>query len=183
MRPYGRCVSRQRIGTRIDAGIGAHHWTSHRRGRCRSPWKPLGRVNEAGRRSERYADVEAPQRLSSEIRRSVIDADEQLGHPIVSNGLPLTRIQHAALFDVHQIGIDPDFRIHALIGCSKSMMVRFSNSVSRGSQEVQSTGRDGLRTVPIATGWRFVSRVIRERGIVSISIGLRRMRSKKRRVV
>ena len=41
----------------------------------------------------------------------VMDADEELGHPIVSNGLPLTKIHHAA-FDAHLIGIDPDFRIH-----------------------------------------------------------------------
>ncbi len=40
-----------------------------------------------------------------------MDADEQLGQPIVSNGLPLTKIHHAA-FDAHLIGIDPDFRIH-----------------------------------------------------------------------
>src|ERR1700731_2547280 len=37
--------------------------------------------------------------------------DEQLGQPIVSNGLPLTKIHHAA-FDAHLIGIDPDYRIH-----------------------------------------------------------------------
>ena len=30
----------------------------------------------------------------------VMDADEQLGQPIVSNGLPLTKLHHAA-FDVH----------------------------------------------------------------------------------
>jgi len=41
----------------------------------------------------------------------IMDADEELGQPIVSNGLPLTKIHHAA-FDVHLIGIDPDFRIH-----------------------------------------------------------------------
>jgi putative restriction endonuclease len=41
----------------------------------------------------------------------VMDADEQLGQPVVSNGLPLTKIHHAA-FDTHLIGIDPDFRIH-----------------------------------------------------------------------
>ena len=35
----------------------------------------------------------------------VMDADEQLGQPIVSNGLPLTKIHHAA-FDAHLIG-DP----------------------------------------------------------------------------
>jgi putative restriction endonuclease len=41
----------------------------------------------------------------------VMDADEQLGQPIVSNGLPLTKIHHAA-FDANLIGIDPDFRIY-----------------------------------------------------------------------
>ena len=40
-----------------------------------------------------------------------MDADEQLGQPIVSNGLPLTKLHHAA-FDAHSIGIDPDFHIH-----------------------------------------------------------------------
>jgi putative restriction endonuclease len=41
----------------------------------------------------------------------VMDADEQLGQPIVSNGLPLRKIHHAA-FDAHLIGVDPDYRIH-----------------------------------------------------------------------
>ena len=41
----------------------------------------------------------------------VMDADEQLGQLIVSNGLPLTKIHHAA-FDAHLIGVDPDYRIH-----------------------------------------------------------------------
>jgi len=40
-----------------------------------------------------------------------MDADEQFGQPIVSNGLPLTKIHHAA-FDAHLIGINPNFRIH-----------------------------------------------------------------------
>jgi putative restriction endonuclease len=41
----------------------------------------------------------------------VVDADEQLGQPVIPNGLPLTKLHHAA-FDAHLIGIDPDFRIH-----------------------------------------------------------------------
>jgi putative restriction endonuclease len=41
----------------------------------------------------------------------VVDAHEQLGQPIVSNGLPLTKIHHAA-FDANLIGIDPDFQVH-----------------------------------------------------------------------
>ena len=40
-----------------------------------------------------------------------MDADEELGQPIVSNGLPLTKIHHAAL-DADPIAVDPDFRIH-----------------------------------------------------------------------
>jgi hypothetical protein len=30
-----------------------------------------------------------------------MDADEQLGQPIVSNGLPLTKLHHAAFDDRH----------------------------------------------------------------------------------
>jgi putative restriction endonuclease len=41
----------------------------------------------------------------------IMDADEQLGQPVISNGLPPTKIHHAA-FDAHLIGIDPDFCVH-----------------------------------------------------------------------
>ena len=34
-----------------------------------------------------------------------------LGHAIVTNGIPLSKIHHAA-FDAHLIGIDPDYRLH-----------------------------------------------------------------------
>ena len=40
-----------------------------------------------------------------------MDADEQLGQPVISNGLPLAKLHHAA-FDAHVIGVDPDYRIH-----------------------------------------------------------------------
>jgi putative restriction endonuclease len=39
------------------------------------------------------------------------DKDEQLGQPLVTNGMPLSRIHHAA-FDSHLIGIDPDYGVH-----------------------------------------------------------------------
>ena len=39
------------------------------------------------------------------------DREEALGQPVVSNGLPLSKIHHAA-FDAHLIGIDPDYRLH-----------------------------------------------------------------------
>ena len=41
----------------------------------------------------------------------MVDAHEQLGQPVVSNGVPLTKLHHAA-FDANLIGIDADFRIH-----------------------------------------------------------------------
>ena len=41
----------------------------------------------------------------------VSDRDELLGQPVVPNGLPLSKIHHAA-FDADLIGIDPDYRVH-----------------------------------------------------------------------
>lgn len=35
----------------------------------------------------------------------------EFGHPVVPNGLPLSKIHHAA-FDAHLIGIDPDYGLH-----------------------------------------------------------------------
>ncbi len=41
----------------------------------------------------------------------ISDKDEKFGQPVVPNGLPLSKIHHAA-FDSHLIGIDPDYRLH-----------------------------------------------------------------------
>ena len=41
----------------------------------------------------------------------VSDKNELLGQPVVSNGLLLSKIHHAA-FDANLIGIDPDYRVH-----------------------------------------------------------------------
>ena len=45
----------------------------------------------------------------------ISDKDERLGQPVVPNGLPLSKIHHAA-FDAHLIGIDPDYRLHVSEG-------------------------------------------------------------------
>jgi putative restriction endonuclease len=39
------------------------------------------------------------------------DADEVLGQPLVSNGIPMSKFHHAA-YDANLIGIDPDYTIH-----------------------------------------------------------------------
>ena len=41
----------------------------------------------------------------------IADGDEAYGHPVIPNGLPLSKIHHTA-FDAHLIGIDPDYRLH-----------------------------------------------------------------------
>jgi putative restriction endonuclease len=41
----------------------------------------------------------------------VSDRDELLGQPVVRNGMPLSKLHHAA-FDRHLIGVDPDYRLH-----------------------------------------------------------------------
>jgi putative restriction endonuclease len=59
----------------------------------------------------RCAISHLPEQRLLDAAHIVMDADEQFGQPVVSNGLPLTKIHHAA-FDAHLIGIDPDFRVH-----------------------------------------------------------------------
>lgn len=52
-----------------------------------------------------------PEQRLIDAAHIVDDRHEQLGQPVVSNGIPLSKIHHAA-FDAHLIGIDPDYRIH-----------------------------------------------------------------------
>ncbi len=52
-----------------------------------------------------------PEPLLLDAAHIVADQDERLGQPIVPNGIPLSKIHHAA-FDSHLIGIDPDYRLH-----------------------------------------------------------------------
>jgi putative restriction endonuclease len=57
-----------------------------------------------------------PEPLLLDAAHIVADKDEQLGHPVVPNGIPLSKIHHAA-FDAHLIGIDPDYRV-ACVGAA-----------------------------------------------------------------
>lgn len=52
-----------------------------------------------------------PEPLLLDAAHIIADKDEQFGHPVVSNGIPLSKIHHAA-FDAHLIGIDPDYNVH-----------------------------------------------------------------------
>ena len=52
-----------------------------------------------------------PEPLLLDAAHIIADKDEDLGQPIIPNGIPLSKIHHAA-FDAHLIGIDPDYRLH-----------------------------------------------------------------------
>lgn len=52
-----------------------------------------------------------PEPLLLDAAHIVADKDERLGQPVVPNGIPLSKVHHAA-FDAHLIGIDPDYRLH-----------------------------------------------------------------------
>ena len=52
-----------------------------------------------------------PEQRLLDAAHIISDKNERLGQPIVANGLPLSKIHHAA-FDAHLLGIDPDYRLH-----------------------------------------------------------------------
>jgi putative restriction endonuclease len=52
-----------------------------------------------------------PEAMLLDAAHIMSDKDEEMGQPVVSNGLPLSKIHHAA-FDAHLLGIDPDYRVH-----------------------------------------------------------------------
>jgi putative restriction endonuclease len=57
-----------------------------------------------------------PEPVLLDAAHIVADTDERFGHPVVPNGIPLSKIHHAA-FDAHLIGIDPIFVFTSLKGC------------------------------------------------------------------
>ena len=59
----------------------------------------------------RCAISRLPEKKLLDAAHIVEDKHITLGQPVVCNGLPLTKIHHAA-FDSDLIGIDPDYRIH-----------------------------------------------------------------------
>jgi putative restriction endonuclease len=52
-----------------------------------------------------------PERRLLDAAHIISDGHETLGQALVPNGIPLSKLHHAA-FDAHLIGIDPDCRIH-----------------------------------------------------------------------
>jgi putative restriction endonuclease len=62
----------------------------------------------------------------------VADSDEMMGHAMVTNGIPLSKIHHAA-FDAHLIGIDPDHRLHV----SRQLLEQNDGPMLKGLKKLQ----------------------------------------------
>ncbi len=85
-----------------------------------------------------------PEPLLLDAAHIVADKHEKLGQPIVSNGIPLSKIHHAA-FDSHLIGIDPDFRIHVsdrLMMLKDGLMLAAMQQLDKGKLHLPSRVKD-----------------------------------------
>ena len=74
----------------------------------------------------------------------VADKNELLGQPVVPNGIPLSKIHHAA-FDAHLIGIDPDYRIHVserLLGQNDGPMLEALKRLRKSELHLPPRARD-----------------------------------------
>ena len=100
----------------------------------------------------RCAITGLPERRLLDAAHIIADRDELLGQPVVANGLPLSKVHHAA-FDANLIGIDPDYRIHvadALFAMNDGPMLEQGIKAMRGkmllmpSRKIDQPDRDRL---------------------------------------
>jgi putative restriction endonuclease len=85
-----------------------------------------------------------PEPLLLDAAHIVADQDEQLGQPVVPNGIPLSKIHHAA-FDSHLIGIDPDYHLHVserLLIQRDGPMLEALKQLNRGTIHLPNRDRD-----------------------------------------
>lgn len=85
-----------------------------------------------------------PEPVLLDAAHIVPDRDGKWGQPVVPNGIPLSKIHHAA-FDAHLIGIDPDYRIHVadrLMSRNDGPMLEALKHLHRGELHLPSRLRD-----------------------------------------
>lgn len=96
-----------------------------------------------------------PEPLLLDAAHIVADRDERLGQPVVPNGIPLSKIHHAA-FDAHLIGIDPDYRVHVsdkLLSQNDGPMLEALKRLHRGALHLPARAQDRPDRNRLA--WRF----------------------------
>jgi putative restriction endonuclease len=85
-----------------------------------------------------------PEPLLLDAAHIVSDTDKKFGQPVVPNGIPLSKIHHAA-FDAHLIGIDPDYRLHVserLLGQKDGPMLEALKGLNGGIIHLPSRAKD-----------------------------------------
>jgi putative restriction endonuclease len=85
-----------------------------------------------------------PEQLLLDAAHIVADKDERFGQPVVPNGIPLSKIHHAA-FDAHLIGIDADYRLHVserLLGQNDGPMLESLKRLDGGTIHLPSRTKD-----------------------------------------
>ncbi len=85
-----------------------------------------------------------PEQRLLDAAHIISDKDERLGQPIVSNGIPLSKIHHAA-FDAHLIGIDPDYRLHVserLLNQHDGQMLEALKQLNGGTLHLPARAKD-----------------------------------------
>lgn len=85
-----------------------------------------------------------PEPLLLDAAHIVADNNELLGQPVVPNGVPLSKIHHAA-FDAHLIGIDPDYRLHVsdrLLSKQDGPMLEALKRLNGGALHLPSRAKD-----------------------------------------
>lgn len=76
-----------------------------------------------------------PEAMLLDAAHIMSDRDEELGQPVVSNGLPLSKIHHAA-FDAHLLGIDPDYKVHV----SDRLMIQYDGPMLEALKNLNGKG-------------------------------------------
>jgi putative restriction endonuclease len=85
-----------------------------------------------------------PEPLLLDAAHIVADKDERFGQPTVPNGIPLSKIHHAA-FDAHLIGIDADYRLHVserLLGQNDGPMLEALKRLNGGTIHLPNRDKD-----------------------------------------
>jgi len=85
-----------------------------------------------------------PEPLLLDAAHIMADKDERFGQPVVTNGIPLSKIHHAA-FDAHLIGIDPDYRLHVsdrLLGQNDGPMLEALKRLNGGELHFPTRTKD-----------------------------------------
>lgn len=85
-----------------------------------------------------------PEPMLLDAAHIIADSDARLGQPVVPNGIPLSKIHHAA-FDAHLIGIDADYRLHVserLLGQRDGPMLEALKQLQGGRIHLPGRTRD-----------------------------------------